>query len=243
MTRRVGIIAGIVIAAALAGAAAMRALARSRTFQFFRAPIAHVATTDSVVALTFDDGPAPARVDTLLTLLASRNVHASFFLIGRAVAEAPGAVNALVGAGHEIGNHTYSHQHMVFRSLTRYREEVSHTDSLLRAAGAREPIYFRPPYGYKLVGLPFVLWRTDRTTITWDIEPESFPEVARSADRIVEHVLSRVRPGSIILLHPWYASGAPTRTAIPALIDSLRSRGYDVVPVGSLLSRSRAAPQ
>ena len=226
-----------VVILAIVAAAGLRTLARSRTYQVFARPMSHVATSDSVVALTFDDGPTAERVDSLIRLLQSRDVHATFFLTGAGLALAPEAGKALLAAGHELGNHTYSHDHMVFKSLRTYRQEVGRTDSLLHVAGAKDPIFFRPPYGYKLLGLPYVLWQMGKTTVTWDIEPESHPEVARSADAIVQHVLSRVRPGSIILLHPWYVSGAPTRAAIPALIDSLRSRGYRVGSVGALLAR------
>ncbi|HSJ63745.1 MAG TPA: hypothetical protein VK922_07545 [Gemmatimonadaceae bacterium] len=68
----------------------------------------------------------------------------------------------------------------------------------------------------------------------WDVEPDSYPAVAASAEGIVRHVLARVRPGSIILPHPWYASRATARQAVPALIDSLRARGYRAAPVGKL---------
>ena len=233
MTRALAV-AGVVILIIGALAAGLRTLARSRTYQLFSRPISHVETSDSIVALTFDDGPTAERVDSLIRILQSRDVHATFFLMGAGLASAPEAGKALLAAGHELGNHTYSHNHMVFKSVRTYREEIGRTDSLLRLAGAHDPIFFRPPYGYKLVGLPYVLWRTGKTTVTWDIEPESYPEVARSADAIVRHVLSRVRPGSIILLHPWYASGGPTRSAIPTLIDSLRARGYRVGSVGAL---------
>lgn len=227
------------IAGALLLAAGLRMLARSRSYQLFSRPVSRVATSDSVVALTFDDGPTEARADSLLRLLRSRNVRATFFLIGGDITSSPAAARALAADGHELGNHTYTHNHMVFKTPATYRSEVARTDSLLRAAGARDPIFFRPPYGYKLIGLPYVLWRMGRTTVTWDIEPESYPDVARSADRIVQHVLERVRPGSIVLLHPWYASGAPTRAALPTLIDSLRARGYAIATVGDLLARNR----
>ncbi len=241
MTRRAAVLVGGSVAVVLIATVPVRSLARSRTFQFFSRPVANVPTADSAVALTFDDGPTDARVDTLLGVLQSRGVRATFFLIGQGIVEAPAAAHRLAASGHELGTHTFTHDHMIFRSPGRYRTEVGRTDSLLRAAGARDPIYFRPPYGYKLIGLPYVLWRMNRTTVTWDIEPESYPEVARSADGIVRHVMSRVRPGSIILLHPWYAGGAATRAALPVLIDSLRARGYQVVPVGTLLDRSRRA--
>lgn len=230
---------GVIVLAILCLAAAGRQVARSRTFQFFSRPVASVATTDSVVALTFDDGPTAARVDSLLAMLSARRVKATFFLIGNEIASAPNAARALANAGHELGNHTYTHDHMIFRTTGSYRAEVTRTDSLLRAAGARDPIFFRPPYCYKLIGLPYVLWRMGRTTVTWDIEPESFPAVVHTSDDIVRHVLSRVRPGSIILLHPWYPSGTTTRAAVPVLIDSLRARGYSIETVSGLLAHEK----
>ena len=237
--RRALLYTAITLPVLLVAAAGVRAVARSRTFQLFNRPVAHVATPDSVVALTFDDGPTEARVDSILAILESRGVHATFFLIGSGIASAPAAARKLSHAGHELGNHTYTHDHMIFRRPSRYRDEIGRTDSLLRAAGAGDPIYFRPPYGYKLIGLPYVLWRLHRTSVTWDIEPESFPRVVKSADAIVRHVLDRVRPGSIILLHPWYASGGTTRAALPILIDSLRARGLHVMPVRDVIARAR----
>jgi len=167
-----------------------------------------VSLADSLVALTFDDGPTNAHIDTLLTLLQSRGVRATFFLIGSGIAEAPAAARALVAAGHELGDHTYTHQHMVFRPLGRYRAEVARTDTLLRAAGAHDPIYFRPPYCYRLLGMSYVLWRARRVTVTWDIEPESYPDVAKTSDGIVRHVLARVRFRGY---HLTTVSGLPAR--------------------------------
>ena len=237
--KRVIVLSGVTVVAILCLAVGGRQIARSRTFQFFSRPVARVTTTDSVVALTFDDGPTTARVDSILEMLSARRVRATFFLIGNEIASAPAAARALVAAGHEIGNHTSTHAHMIFRTTGTYRAEITRTDSLLRAAGAREPIFFRPPYCYKLIGLPYVLWRMGRTTVTWDVEPESFAAVVRTPDGIVRHVLSRVRPGSIILLHPWYPGGVTTRAAIPVLIDSLRARGYAIETVSGLLAHEK----
>ena len=132
---------------------------------------------------------------------------------------------------------------MILRRPSDLREEIERTDTLLRAAGMRGTIYFRPPYAYKLVSLPYVLWRTRRTTVTWDVEPDSYPEVAARPDGIVRHVLERVRPGSIILLHPWYPSRTTSLAAVALVIDSLRSRGYRFAAVGELLTRRPARPQ
>ena len=237
MKRALAVI-GVVIASVMIAGVVLRALAKSTTFQLFARPVAHVETTDSIVALTFDDGPRDGSADSLLGILRSRGVHATFFVTGGGIASAPTATRALLASGHELGNHTYTHRHMVFRTVGTYREEVERTDSLLHAAGAGDPIYFRPPYGYKLVGLPYVLWRMGRTTVTWDIAPESFSDRVDTPEGIVRHVLGRVQPGSIILLHPWFGSRVSV-TALPALIDSLHARGYRVTTVGDLLAHEK----
>jgi len=219
----------------VAGLAGLRALSRARTHQLFGTLIAHAPTTERRVALTFDDGPTPERIDTLLSILGARRVHATFFVTGRELAASPDAGRRLVAAGHELGNHTYSHRRMVMVSPAGVRAEIEPTDSLIRAAGHRDAIYFRPPFGHKLFALPWYLARHDRTTITWDVEPDSYPEVAATPEGIVRHVLARVRPGSIILLHPWYASRATSLAAVGPLIDSLHARGYQVGPVRDLV--------
>jgi len=216
-----------------------RALARSRTVQLFGTLVSRVDTRDSLVALTFDDGPTAALTDSIIRLLGARGARATFFVTGRELEEAPEAGRALVAAGHELGNHTYSHARMVLKSPRFVREQVERTDTLIRAAGFTGPIRFRAPYCYKLVALPWLLARTGRTSVTWDAEPDSYPDVAASADGIVAHVLERVRPGSIVLLHPWYRSRATSLAAVPALVDSLHARGYRVVTVGELLAAGR----
>jgi peptidoglycan-N-acetylglucosamine deacetylase len=217
----------------------LRTLARSRSYQVAGALFTHAETAERRVALTFDDGPVPAMMDSVLLPLERRGVHATFFVMGSNVAEAPAAAARLVASGHELGNHTYTHRRMVAISGATIRDEVERTDSLIRRAGHSGPIHFRPPFGYKLFGLPRYLARTGRTTVMWDVDPDSYPEVAAHRDSIVSHVLARVRPGSIILLHPWYPSRATSLAAVGPLIDSLRARGYQVGTVRELLVAKR----
>jgi peptidoglycan/xylan/chitin deacetylase (PgdA/CDA1 family) len=229
----VALVATLALLAALAG---LRELARARSVQLFGRIIHRVDTAEPQVALTFDDGPTPLVLDSIVGLLASRGVRATFFVPGASVAEAPSLARRLVTAGHELGNHSYSHQRMVLRSMGFVRAEVERTDSLIRAVGHQGAIHFRPPYGYKLVVLPWYLARTGRATVTCDIEPDSYPAVAATRDGIVHHVLEYVRPGSIILLHIWYPSRATSLAAVGPLIDSLHARGYDVGTVRDLLA-------
>lgn len=235
MRRRRSTAVLLVLAALVVLAFGLHRFARLRSVQIFSRPVAHVATDERVVALTFDDGPVDALADSLADLLEARGVRATFFVTGHELARAPAAGRRLVAGGHELGNHSYSHHRMVLLPWAQLRTEIERTDSLIRAAGQRGPIHFRPPYGYKLVGLPYYLWRTGRATVMWDIEPDSYPEVAASPERIVDHVLERVGPGSVILLHPWYPSRRTSLAAIPLLVDSLHARGYRIATIGALL--------
>lgn len=219
----------------LALVASLHTLATARSYQLFGPLAAHGPRTAPVVALTFDDGPTLGPLDTLLAALGARRVHATFFVTGRELAAAPEAARRLVQAGHELGNHTYSHRHMVLVSPRTIRHEIEATDSLIRIAGHTGPIYFRPPYGTKLLGLPWYLARHQRTTVTWDVEPDSYREVAQTPAGIVRYALQRVGPGSILLLHPWYRSRATSLAAVGPLLDSLQQRGYRVVTVRELL--------
>jgi peptidoglycan/xylan/chitin deacetylase (PgdA/CDA1 family) len=241
MKRRTALFAAgtflVLVAASFAG---LRALARSRTVQLFGTIVHRVPTAERRVALTFDDGPTSARLDTLLEVLAARGVQATFFVTGKELAAAPDAGRRLVAEGHELGNHSYSHRRMTLVSDETVAAEVETTDSLIRETGFHGPIYFRPPYGYKLFALPRYLARTGRTTVTWNLEPDSYPEVAATAGQIVQHVLEGIEPGSIILLHVWYPSRATSLAAVGPLIDSLQARGYRVGPVRALVRRSGA---
>lgn len=213
-------------------------LAGSRSFQLFGTIVHRVETSDRVVALTFDDGPTPEATDSILDMLADAGVRATFFFTGSELAENSGLATRYLEAGHELGNHSFSHQRMVFKGRAFIASEIETTDSLLRAAGQRGPIHFRPPYGKKLVALPRYLSRTGRVTIMWDVEPDSYPEVASDRHAIVEHVRSRVRPGSIIILHVMYPGRGESLAAVPGIIDSLREEGFEFVTVSELLERS-----
>jgi len=226
----------IVLVAVVAAAVGLRQLARSRTVQLFGQLVPRIETSERVVALTFDDGPASEWLDEIVGALATRQVRATFFVTGSELAAAPDAGRRLVAAGHELGNHTYSHRRMVFRSPGFIREEVERTDAVIRAAGYQGQIYFRPPFCYKLVGLPWVLARSGRTSVTWDVEPDSYQDVANSVAGVVSYVVERVRPGSIVLLHVWHGSRQTSRAAIPMIVEALQAKGYRFVTVSELVS-------
>ena len=229
------------LAAALCLAWGAWQLSKSRSYQLFGKLVTRVDTADSVVALTFDDGPNPVYTDSVLAILADSSAHATFFVIGGALARHRDYGRRIVAAGHELGNHSYSHQRLIFKTPSYLRREIGATDSLIRAAGQEAPISFRPPYGRRFVILPWLLSRAGRATVLWDLEPDSDPEIGRDPTRIVDHVLRNVRPGSIVVLHVEVPSRAPGRAALPSLIGALRAAGYELVTVSELLRRAKSS--
>lgn len=207
----------------------------SRTFQLFGEIVARVETDEKVVALTFDDGPLPGATEKLLDTLKDHQAKATFYLIGNEVERHPEQARKIVAAGHELGNHSYSHYPMVFTSGNFIRNEISKTDALFGSIGYKEETTFRPPYGVKLAILPYYLQSTNRITVRWDVAPDNQPEVAGSARTIADYTVEHVRPGSIILLHPMYEHRKPSLEAVGPIIDRLRAKGYRFVTVSELL--------
>ncbi len=208
---------------------------KSRTTQLFGGIIARVETERPVVALTFDDGPSVRFTPDVLTILRERGVKATFFLTGKETEENLPQARMIVSEGHQLGNHSYTHSNMMFMGPARIREEIERTDAAIRAAGYEGEIMFRPPYGKKLLTLPWYLSRHDRATIMWDVEPESFPDVAEDASALASHVIEQTRNGSIIIMHVMYRSREVSRQALPLIIDGLRQRGFEFVTVAQLL--------
>ena len=167
-----GVAAWTLVAVAAVSAASYW-LMSSRTLQLAGELVSRVPASERAVALTFDDGPDPAHVDAVLADLERFDARATFFVVGAAAEDHPAALRKLVAAGQEIGNHSYSHPRLVGVSPGRVAEEVERTDGVIRAAGYDGPILFRPPYCKKLVSAPYYLWRHGRTSVTWDLEPDS----------------------------------------------------------------------
>lgn len=226
----------VVFALVIAGLFGVLQLTNARTFQIFGDLVARVETDRAVVALTFDDGPTTDYTQPVLEILKAHDVRATFFLTGRETAENPQEAKAIADAGHEIGNHSWSHNRMILVSPTTVREEIESTDAAIRDAGYQAELHFRPPYGKKLVSLPWYLAQNDRTTIMWDVEPEADPITAADPQAMADYVISNATNGSIIIMHVMYESRGTSRQALPALIDGLKARGLKFVTVSELLT-------
>jgi len=218
-------------------------LSNSRTFQVFGKLVAERPCNERLVALTLDDGPTELGTQPLLELLARHGVPATFFLVGRELEEFPELGRRIVLAGHQLGNHSYTHSRLLLRPISFIRHEIEATDAAIRAAGFAGEILFRPPYGKKLLGLPWFLWRTGRTTLMWNLEPESAAGVGPTEQDQVSYVLDQVTPGSILLLHAMIDPAGFEKRVLAQVLPALQARGYRWVTVAELLARCPAPPE
>lgn len=226
---------------ALTAAIGLYLLMNARCYQLLGDLVCHGTGDRKHIALTFDDAPSEHTSDAVLAVLAEKNVQATFFMIGENMARHPQAAQRIAAAGHELGNHSYSHRRFLLRSPAFIAREIEDTNALIRAAGYHDPIHFRPPYGKKLLGLPWYLARHHITTVMWDSEPTR--QQPPTAEAITAAALAQAHNGAIILLHPFCPDTCRAeREALPHIIDGLRAQGYTLVTVSTLLTPQPEKP-
>jgi chitin deacetylase len=153
--------------------------------------------------------------------------------VGSVIEENQGETEKIIRAGHEIGNHTYNHKRMILVTPDVVKNEIETTDELIKKAGYKGEITFRPPFGKKLLVLPFYLSENSRKTITWDVEPETFFEKSKD---IIKYTLENAKNGSIILLHVAYDNRAESMKSVSPIIKNLREKEFEFKTVSELLA-------
>jgi peptidoglycan-N-acetylglucosamine deacetylase len=211
-------------------------VSKSRTFQLIGEIVPRVETSQKIIALTFDDGPTVEGTAEILSILKEENVKVSFFLIGADMEKNPESVKQIIAAGHEIGNHSYTHERMFFKMPSFIQREIDDTDRLIRAAGYTGEIHFRSPFGKKFLLLPYYLSKRCKKNIMWDVEPETYPEIDGNAEKITTYVLNHTKPGSIILLHIMYPTRKESMKAVRGVIKGLKEQGFEFKTVSELLA-------
>jgi len=211
----------------------LNALSKTTKFQVFGELVNHVDTKEKVVALTYDDGPNPPYTNQLIGILERNQIKATFFVVGNIIEKHRATVRLVLSKGHELGNHSYSHQKMTSENPSFIRSEIEKTDQLLRQLGVKEEIHFRAPYGRKFLVLPYLLAKMNKKNILWNVNPNDYK--ALNSEVIENYVLEHVTPGSIILLHDGGGDRSRTVTATESLIKKLGERGYTFKTVSELM--------
>jgi peptidoglycan/xylan/chitin deacetylase (PgdA/CDA1 family) len=203
---------------------------RSWSRALFINPIYKLEMDTKVIALTFDDGPSPARTPLLLDLLDKYQVKATFFMVGQNIEKYPDIARKVVDRGHMVGNHSYSHPRMIFKSPQFVREEIAKTNQLLGGIGSGDYVYFRPPYTNKFIVLPWVLRSMGMKLVTGTYDPGTQYKTPFPAQEVSRQVIDNAQPGSIVYLHDGSSNDPELFTeAIEHIIVELKQQGYQFV--------------
>lgn len=189
------------------------------------------------VALTFDDGPHPVYTEQILEILAENDAKATFFVIGKNAESYPDLVAKEFEAGHEIGNHTYSHPNMKSISVDKAMEEISRTQDIVCDITGVRPQLFRSPGGIFSDELVLAVEDLDCKPILWSWRQDTRDWSLPSVDSVVKTVLNNLQDGDIILFHDYNMKGSPTPEALKIILPELKKRGYSFVTVSELLER------
>jgi peptidoglycan-N-acetylglucosamine deacetylase len=232
---------GVAAAAVTAGYQSM-----ASTAQWYGRTFTSLPRRARQLALTYDDGPNDPHTLRLVEVLARHQVRATFFLIGRYVQQRPEIVREIAKAGHAIGNHTFTHPLLIFKSQAEIRRELIDCRSALHDAlgegfTGKAANLFRPPFGGRRpavlriareLGLQPIMWNV--TGYDWNAPPSAVIE---------RKVFGQIRGGDVILLHDGGhkqigADRSQTVIATDNLIARLKSTGNEFVTIPEMLSKT-----
>lgn len=190
------------------------------------------------VALTYDDGPHPEHTPKLMDLLKSKNVKATFFVLGPMVEKSPEVAKALAEAGFEIANHTVNHKEFRRMSKEQIREEIDGATKIIKEVTGTEPKVMRPPYGQAPKNVQEVTDELGLRIVTWNVDTEDWKRAP--AEKMRDTILKNVSDGAIILMHDTHGERVYDATA--QVIDEVRAKGYEFVTVSELLGLTPYTP-
>ena len=219
--------------------------------------VARYGSSPNRVALTFDDGPDPEWTPKILDALKREHAPATFFLIGIQAEKFGDVASRIYREGHEIGNHTFTHPDISNISRRYMRTvELNLTEQLFESRLGMRTLLFRPPYSIDAepdtedeVRPLEITQEMGYVTIGDKIDPNDWREnPRRSAEQIASDVLAHVPPcapgdircGNIILLHDGGGDRRESVRALSMIIDGVRAKGLEIVPVHELLGKTKA---
>lgn len=182
-----------------------------------------IPTDEKIIFLTFDDGPMPGMTDWILDELDRFNAKGTFFCVGENVKKHPDLYQEIINRGHHTGNHTFQHRNSFKTSIVEFVKDV------YRARKVIDSRLLRPPYGrirplaarILVPRFRIVLW----DVLSMDYDQELEPKM------VLYNVVSKVRPGSIVVFHDNVKAEKNLRFVLPHVLDHFSRQGYKFVPL------------
>ena len=196
----------------------------------------HHPVSKKAVALTIDDAPS-TYTTAILDILKAHDATATFFVIGSQVPAQKGALSELVRAGNELANHAMHDEPSRALADVELTEQILAVQAMIQEAyraadkdDGPENWFFRPGSGFFSARMRRVVGDLRHQLVLGDVYPHD-PQVP-FAGLNARHILSMVKPGSIIVCHDRREWTVPM---LQIVLPELRRRGYRVVTVSKLL--------
>lgn len=207
--------------------------------------ITHVSTKESVVSLTFDDGPHPEYTPHLLEILEKYNARATFFVIGKAAQKFPDLLRQIAEGGHAIGNHSWDHTSFPLITGPERRRQIRACAKAIAPYGQR---LFRPPYGHQSLRSRFDAFLLGYQVVTWSVIASDWLDYDK--DKLVRQLAGSIEPGSVVVLHDAlhdyledkYADRESTIEAVKMLLEGHSDR-FRFVTIPELFKHGRPQRQ
>jgi peptidoglycan/xylan/chitin deacetylase (PgdA/CDA1 family)/2-polyprenyl-3-methyl-5-hydroxy-6-metoxy-1,4-benzoquinol methylase len=205
---------------------------------FFLPIVSRGSKNSAAVALTFDDGPDPEVTPKVLDLLRWHGISATFFVTGVRAERYPELIESILVHGHSLGNHSYNHDpFLMLKGRTTLRREIAAAQEALRRFGI-VPLAFRPPVGITNSKLWRVLLERGMFCVNFSCRAGDMGN--RRISQLAGRLLSKVRPGDIILLHDVKPPNGCTSELLEEfskLLGGLAAKGLEVVKLEQLIGK------
>lgn len=232
--RMIGFTAGALVGG-MSAAAAYGSVAKSS--QLFGPSVFKGTGRRKSIALTFDDGPSEGTPE-LLEYLETEGIKATFFQCGMNVRRLSHIAGDVAAAGHQIGNHTYSHPHLPFKSREFIEHEFVEAQKVIQEETGITPMLLRAPYGFRWMGMREMQERLALLSVMWTVIGNDW---RWPAQKIADYVSRRSSRGGIVCLHDGRAVEhkpdiSQTLKAMRAIVPRLRDQGYRFETVSEILA-------
>ena len=183
------------------------------------------------IAFTFDDGPHPTQTPRVLKMLKERNIKATFFCLGKCVAQSPEVAKQIVEEGHEIANHSWDHPQLNKMEEAAVKDQLDRAHNVIKQTTGVTPTLMRPPYGaFTTAQRTWANAVWNYKVILWDVDSLDWKH--RTPAKTESIIMKETKNGSIILCHDIHKT---TIDAMPATLDALLAKGFKFVTVTELL--------
>ena len=183
------------------------------------------------IYLTFDDGPHASITNFVLDELKQYNAEATFFCIGKNVADNPSVYKRIITEGHAVGNHTQNHLNG-FKTI-----DKTYVDDVLEASKFIDSDLFRPPFGRLKSFQANILSSIKKPyrIIMWSLLSGDFDSKI-SPERCLENVLFKISNGAIVVFHDSEKAAKKMMYALPKVLKILSEKGYTFKKISGLSS-------